>query len=209
WGPWHEVGHFHQQEPWKWSKVREVTVNIYSLAVQKALGNQLEMDEHYKNSFEYLEKPKAERFIDDINPLTMFWQLNVVYGEHFYPRLHQAYRLLPQSEMPHSDEEKKQLFIYMTSKVAGQNLIPFFEEWGLTPNDDIREKIEKSKLPKLEKEIWKATDSNDIREKQVELYKVPYGEPANEVQNLLVGTDSDENEASKLVRNLGENVKVT
>lgn len=111
WGPWHEVGHLHQQEPWKWSKVREVTVNIYSLAVQKALGNQLEMDEHYKNSFEYLEKPKAERFIDDINPLTMFWQLNVVYGEHFYPRLHQAYRLLPQSEMPHSDEEKKQLFI--------------------------------------------------------------------------------------------------
>ncbi|WP_141549580.1 putative mucin/carbohydrate-binding domain-containing protein [Bacillus cereus] len=209
WGPWHEVGHLHQQEPWKWSKVREVTVNIYSLAVQKALGNQLEMDEHYKNSFEYLEKPKAERFIDDINPLTMFWQLNVVYGEHFYPRLHQAYRLLPQSEMPHSDEEKKQLFIYMTSQVVGQNLIPFFEEWGLTPNDDIREKIEKSKLPKLEKEIWKATDSNDIREKQVEPYKVPYGEPANEVQNLLVGTDSDENEASKLVRNLGENVKVT
>ncbi|WP_263703698.1 putative mucin/carbohydrate-binding domain-containing protein [Bacillus thuringiensis] len=209
WGPWHEVGHLHQQEPWKWSKVREVTVNIYSLAVQKALGNQLEMDEHYKNSFEYLEKPKAERFIDDINPLTMFWQLNVVYGEHFYPRLHQAYRLLHQSEMPHSDEEKKQLFIYMTSQVAGQNLIPFFEEWGLTPNDDIREKIEKLKLPKLEKEIWKATDSNDIREKQVELYKVPYGEPTNEVQNLLVGTDSDENEASKLVQNLGENVKVT
>ncbi|MEH0979690.1 putative mucin/carbohydrate-binding domain-containing protein [Bacillus mobilis] len=209
WGPWHEVGHLHQQEPWKWSKVREVTVNIYSLAVQQALGNQLEMDEHYKNSFEYLEKPKAERFIDDINPLTMFWQLNVVYGEHFYPRLHQAYRLLPQSEMPHSDEEKKQLFIYMTSQVAGQNLIPFFEEWGLTPNDDIREKIEKLKLPKLEKEIWKATDSNDIREKQVEPYKVPYGEPANEVKNLVVGTEFDENEASKLVQNLGENVKVT
>ncbi|QEL87603.1 putative mucin/carbohydrate-binding domain-containing protein [Bacillus mycoides] len=209
WGPWHEVGHLHQQEPWKWSKVREVTVNIYSLAVQKALGNQLEMDEHYKESFEYLERPKAERVIDEINPLTMFWQLNVVYGEHFYPRLHQAYRLLPQSEMPNSDEEKKQLFIYMTSKVAGQNLIPFFEEWGLTPNDDTGEKIEKLNLPKLEKEIWKATDSNDIREKQVEPYKVPYGEPANEVQNLLVGMDSDENEASKLVQNLGENVKVT
>ncbi|QWG58543.1 wall-associated protein [Bacillus mycoides] len=209
WGPWHEVGHLHQQEPWKWSKVREVTVNIYSLAVQEALGNQLEMDEHYKESFEYLERPKAERVIDEINPLTMFWQLNVVYGEHFYPRLHQAYRLLPQSEMPNSDEEKKQLFIYMTSKVAGQNLIPFFEEWGLTPNDDTREKIEKLNLPKLEKEIWKATDSNDIRERQVEPYKVPYGEPANEVQNLLVGTDSDENEASKLVQNLGENVKVT
>ncbi|MEZ2651074.1 putative mucin/carbohydrate-binding domain-containing protein [Bacillus wiedmannii] len=209
WGPWHEVGHLHQQEPWKWSKVREVTVNIYSLAVQKALGNRLEMDGHYKDSFEYLEKPKAERFIDDINPLTMFWQLNVVYGEHFYPRLHQAYRLLPQSEIPASDGEKKQMFVYMTSKVAGQNLIPFFEEWGLTPNDDIREKIEKLNLPKLEKEIWKATDSNDIREKQVEAYEVPYGEPSNEMRNLLVGIDFDENEASKLVQKLGENVKVT
>ncbi|EEK70811.1 hypothetical protein bcere0007_47240 [Bacillus mycoides] len=209
WGPWHEVGHLHQQEPWKWSKVREVSVNIYSLVVQKALGNKLDMEDHYKKSFEYLERPIEERVIDKFDPLTMFWQLNIVYGEYFYPKLHQAYRLLPQSEMPNSDEEKKQLFIYMTSKVAGQNLIPFFEEWGLTPNDDTREKIEKLNLPKLEKEIWKATDSNDIRERQVEPYKVPYGEPANEVQNLLVGTDSDENEASKLVQNLGENVKVT
>ncbi|MCU5379250.1 M60 family metallopeptidase [Bacillus cereus] len=209
WGPWHEVGHLHQQKAWDWDAVGEVTVNIYSLAVQKALGNKLDMKEHYEKSFEYLERPIAERVIDEIDPLTMFWQLNVVYGEQFYPRLHQAYRVLPESEMPNSDEEKKQMFIYMTSKVAGQNLIPFFEEWGLTPNDGTREKLEKLSLPKLEKEIWKATDSNDIREKQVEAYEVPYGEPSSEVQNLLVGTDFDENLASKLVQNLGENVKVT
>ncbi|KAA0747619.1 peptidase M60 [Bacillus sp. AY3-1] len=209
WGPWHEVGHLHQQRPWDWDAVGEVTVNIYSLAVQKALGNKLDMEEHYEKSFEYLKRPIAERVIDEINPLTMFWQLNVVYGEHFYPRLHQAYRLLPQSEMPTSDEEKKQMFVYMTSKVAGQNLVPFFKEWGLTPSDETREKIEKLNLPKLEKEIWKATDSNDIREKQVEPYKVPYGEPANEVQNLVVGTNFDEEKAGKLVQNLDENVKVT
>ncbi|OQR54196.1 putative mucin/carbohydrate-binding domain-containing protein [Bacillus sp. CDB3] len=209
WGPWHEVGHLHQQEPWKWSKVREVTVNIYSLVVQKALGNELEMDEHYKKSFEYLERPIEERIIDEFDPLTMFWQLHVVYGEHFYPRLHQAYRMLPKEEVPTSDEEKKQMFVYMTSKVAGQNLIPFFEEWGLTPNDETRAKIEKLNLPKLEKEIWKATDSNDIREKQVAPYEIPYGEASNVVQDLVVGTDFDENLASKLVQNLGENVKVT
>lgn len=209
WGPWHEVGHLHQQSPWDWDAVGEVTANIYSLVVQKALGNELEMDEHYKKSFEYLQKPKPERIIDEINPLTMFWQLNVVYGEHFYPRLHQAYRLLPQIEMPASDEEKKQLFIYMTSKVAEQNLIPFFEEWGLNPDSETREKIERLQLPKLEKEIWKATDSNDIREKQVAFYDIPYGEPVNKVRDLLVGTESDEKIASELVQNLGENVKVT
>ncbi|MEE6184560.1 putative mucin/carbohydrate-binding domain-containing protein [Bacillus pretiosus] len=209
WGPWHEVGHLHQQRPWDWDAVGEVTVNIYSLAVQKALGNKLDMEEHYEKSFEYLERPIAERVIDEIDPLTMFWQLNIVYGEDFYPTLHQAYRLLSEEELPTSDEEKKQMFVYMTSKVAGQNLVPFFKEWGLTPSDETREKIEKLNLPKLEKEIWKATDSNDIREKQVEPYKVPYGEPANEVQNLVVGTNFDEEKAGKLVQNLGENVKVT
>ncbi|MGG1147956.1 putative mucin/carbohydrate-binding domain-containing protein [Bacillus wiedmannii] len=209
WGPWHEVGHLHQQRPWDWDAVGEVTVNIYSLAVQKALGNKLDMEDHYKKSFEYLERPIEERIIDKFDPLTMFWQLNVVYGEHFYPTLHQAYRLLSEEEMPTSDEEKKQMFIYMTSKVAGQNLVPFFEEWGLTPNDETREKIEKLNLPKLEKEIWKATDSNDIREKQVTPYEVPYGEAFNVEQELVVGTDFDENLASQLVQNLGENVKVT
>ncbi|HDR7867484.1 TPA: wall-associated protein [Bacillus wiedmannii] len=209
WGPWHEVGHLHQQRPWDWDAVGEVTVNIYSLAVQKALGNKLDMEDHYKKSFEYLERPIEERIIDKFDPLTMFWQLNVVYGEHFYPTLHQAYRLLSEEEMPTSDEEKKQMFIYMTSKVAGQNLVPFFEEWGLTPNDETREKIEKLNLPKLEKEIWKATDSNDIREKQVTPYEVPYGEAFNVEQDLVVGTNFDENLASKLVQNLGENVKVT
>ena len=47
---WHEVGHLHQQAPWFWSGVGEVTVNIYSLSVQRMLGNKssLEEDGHYK-----------------------------------------------------------------------------------------------------------------------------------------------------------------
>ena len=56
----------------------------------------------------------------------------------------------------------------MTSKLAGQNLTPFFEKWGLTPKDDTRDKIEKLNLPKLEKEIWLSTDSNPIRENKLD-----------------------------------------
>lgn len=33
------VGHLHQQAPWFWSGIGEVTVNIYSLSVQRMLGN--------------------------------------------------------------------------------------------------------------------------------------------------------------------------
>ena len=74
------------------------------------------------------------------------------------------YRLLPESEMPASDEDKKQMFIYMASKAAKQNLVPFLRNGDYNSNDEVRGKIENLNLPKLEKEIWKATDSNIIRE---------------------------------------------
>ncbi|OXB99055.1 MULTISPECIES: putative mucin/carbohydrate-binding domain-containing protein [Bacillus] len=212
WGPWHEVGHLHQQAPWFWSGVGEVTVNIYSLSVQRMLGNKssLEEDGHYKKAFAYLDNPDAQKNMEEFEKLVMFWQLDLAYGEHFYLNLHQMYRLLPESEMPASDEDKKQMFIYMASKAAKQNLVPFFEKWGLGPNDEVRGKIENLNLPKLEKEIWKATDSNIIREKQVKPYGgLPYGEASNVVQDLIVGANFNENLANSLVQNLGENVKVT
>ncbi|EJQ88414.1 hypothetical protein IGW_05093 [Bacillus cereus ISP3191] len=212
WGPWHEVGHLHQQAPWEWEDLGEVTVNIYSLAVQTKFGHQtrLEEEERYKAAFAYLGQKDAQENMDEFDKLVMFWQLHLAYGDQFYPKLHQMYRMLQNTEMPKSDEEKKQLFIYMTSKLAGQNLTPFFEKWGLTPKDDTRDKIEKLNLPKLEKEIWLSTDSNPIREKQTGLYEVPYGEPNDtKIQNVEIGTTYDEKKAKELVQNLGKGVKTT
>ncbi|MCQ6529959.1 putative mucin/carbohydrate-binding domain-containing protein [Bacillus mycoides] len=212
WGPWHEVGHQHQQDTWLWEGLGEVTVNIYSLAVQTAFGHKtrLEQENRYEAAFAYLGKPNAQEKMNEFEKLVMFWQLHLAYGDQFYPKLHQMYRVLHDTEMPKSDEEKKQMFIYMTSKVAGQNLIPFFDKWGIIPNDDTREKIEKLNLPKLEKEVWLSTDSNPIREKQTELYEIPYGEPNNEkIQNVVIGTTYDEKKAKELVQNLGEGVKTT
>ena len=212
WGPWHEVGHQHQQNTWLWDGLGEVTVNIYSLAVQTTFGHKtrLEQEGRYEAAFAYLGKPDAQEKMDVFEKLVMFWQLHLAYGEQFYPNLHQMYRLLHDTELPKSDEEKKQMFIYMTSKVVGQNLIPFFDKWGLFANDATREKIEKLNLPKLEKEIWLSTDSNPIREKQIELYEAPYGEPNNEkIQNVVIGTTHDEKKAKELVQNLGEGVKTT
>ncbi|KKZ91612.1 hypothetical protein B4147_5424 [Bacillus wiedmannii] len=212
WGPWHEVGHQHQQDTWLWDGLGEVTVNIYSLAVQTTFGHKtrLEQEGRYEAAFAYLGKPDAQEKMNVFEKLVMFWQLHLAYGDQFYPNSHQMYRLLHDTELPKSDEEKKQMFIYMTSKVAGQNLIPFFDKWGLFANDATREKIKKLNLPKLEKEIWLSTDSNPIREKHTELYEVPYGEPNNEkIQNVVIGTTYDEKKAKELVQNLGEGVKTT
>ncbi len=218
WGPWHEVGHLHQQQPWEWKGMEEVIVNIYSLAVQTSFGNpsRMEVDGRYEEAFEYLNKPNGQKDFDSSDPIVMFWQLHLIYGDQFYPKLHQMYRVLSDKDYPMldndngiSDREKKQMFIYIASKIAGQNLISYFDKWGLYADPDTVEKVSKLQLPEPKNEIWLSRDSAPIRETQVKPYKVPYGEPVSTVPDILIGTEFDEKKASELVKNLGENVKVT
>ncbi|MDD8003554.1 putative mucin/carbohydrate-binding domain-containing protein [Bacillus cereus] len=218
WGPWHEVGHIYQLMPWIWDDTWETTVNIYALAVQTAFGNEsrMEIDGRYEKAFEYINQPADKKNFDKSDPLIMFWQLHLVYGDQFYPKLHQMYRVLSDTEYPMldadeviGDREKKQMFIYMVSKASGQNLISYFAKWGLHAEPDTVEKVNKLQLPEPKNEIWLSRDSNPIREKQVEAYKVPYGEAVNTVPDILIGTEFDEKKASELVKNLGANVKTT
>ncbi|WP_410491373.1 putative mucin/carbohydrate-binding domain-containing protein [Bacillus thuringiensis] len=223
WGPWHEVGHLHQQAPWQWTGMGETTVNIYSLAVQTALGNKsrMEIDGRYEKAFAYLNQLDEEKNFDKSDPIIMFWQLHLVYGDQFYPKLHQMYRIMSDADYPPldtdqvitTDREKKQQFIYVASKVAGQNLIPYFKKWGLHAESYTVEKVDKLQLPEPKNEIWLSRDNAPIREKQVKPYKVPYGEAVNTVPDVVIGTGSgeelDEKKASELVQNLGENVKVS
>ncbi|QGR09536.1 hypothetical protein CTZ24_24015 (plasmid) [Pantoea phytobeneficialis] len=39
WGPWHELGHMHQQQAWRWSSITEVQVNIFFSCRRKGDGN--------------------------------------------------------------------------------------------------------------------------------------------------------------------------
>ncbi|MED2015246.1 putative mucin/carbohydrate-binding domain-containing protein [Bacillus wiedmannii] len=217
WGPWHEVGHIHQMLPWMWEGTEETTVNIYSLAVQLAFGNEsrMEKDGRYEKAFEYMNQPDDEKDFDTSDPLIMFWQLHLIYGDKFYPNLHQMYRVMSDTEFPMldtdkvlSNREQQQIFIYMASKASGQNLISYFAKWGLHAEADTVEKVNKLQLPEPKNEIWLSRDSNPIREKQVEAYKIPYGEAVNTVPDILIGTEFDEKKASELVQNLGRNVKV-
>lgn len=131
WGPWHEARHMKQQSPWNFKNMTEVQVNLYSLAVEKAFtSNQpirLKQEGAYTKAFQYLDQPSKN--YDEISNLfvkvVMLWQLQLAYGEDFYPKLHQLYRDMPSNEIPQTDENKKQLFMIIASKVAKQNLIPF------------------------------------------------------------------------------------
>ncbi|PHD32408.1 S-layer protein, partial [Bacillus toyonensis] len=167
WGPWHEAGHLRQQSPWKFYNMTEVQNNIYSLTVEKAFNqpSNLEKSGIYPKAFQYLEQTNKnyDEISDVFVKLVMLWQLQLAYGEDFYPNLQQLYRDMPSNELPQTDENKKQLFMISASKVAKQNLIPFFEKWGLRPNNDTIQKVAALGYPILTAEIWKGTDSNPIK----------------------------------------------
>ncbi|NIL33908.1 putative mucin/carbohydrate-binding domain-containing protein, partial [Bacillus thuringiensis] len=164
WGPWHEAGHLRQQVPWKFYNMTEVQNNVYSLSVEKAFNqpSNLEKSGTYTKAFQYLEQTNKnyDEISDAFVKLVMLWQLQLAYGEDFYPKLHQLYRDMPSGELPQTDENKKQLFMISASKVAKQNLIPFFEKWGLRPNNDTIQKVTALGYPILTAEIWRGTDSN-------------------------------------------------
>ncbi len=138
WGAWHELGHMHQQDAWTWTALDEVTVNIYSLAVERALGispNRLERDKVYDDVEKYLGLSDDERdFNDDEQAsvwvrLAMFEELRQKFGDEFFIKLHKETR----KEKPqlNSDEEKIIYFKNKANKISGQNLDLFFKKWGL------------------------------------------------------------------------------
>ncbi len=172
WGQMHEAGHTREINPLAWTDLHgmvDVTTNIYSLAAQTQLfpnqPTRLEKEGYYDKALAYLKQTDKEyKNIDDLFvKLVMLWQLNLAYGEDFYPNLHKLYRELPEEQLPKTDEEKRQAFIYNTSKVAKQNLLPFFDQWGLKASQETRQKVETLNNPTLIAPIWEATDAKHVK----------------------------------------------
>ncbi|WP_434524910.1 M60 family metallopeptidase [Photorhabdus asymbiotica] len=163
WGIWHESGHQRQQSPYTWSGgtgMTEVTVNLYSLAVQEGFHDRASfIDKYYPKIKEYLVTEEKNFDAQDINiKLGMLWQLRLTFGNGFYPQLHQAYRLM--DSLPVSNDDKKQQLIISSSQLTNINLAAFFDKWGITPNEKTLEILKT--LPPLEKNIWENDDKNSI-----------------------------------------------
>jgi Peptidase M60, enhancin and enhancin-like/N-terminal domain of M60-like peptidases len=137
WGPWHELGHMHQQGSWTWSELGEVTVNIYSIAVEKAFGvspTRLTSQGEWTNAANYLSKPLSDK---DFNAssvsvwvrLCMFQQLKLAYGDAFYHQLHRLARR--DANRPNTTDTRMRWFMVNASRAAGRNLSAFFKAWGL------------------------------------------------------------------------------
>lgn len=154
WGLWHEIGHTYQTPQYNWSGLGEVTVNISSLYVQqKLVGGESRVDQPalITKMKQLFATPIANKDYNSQSDLfvkvAMFWQLQMAFGDNFYPTLAQLYR---------TDyvgvADKQQAFVQITSKLVNRNLLPFFEKWGVKVSDETKTIV--SKLPPLKTNIW-------------------------------------------------------
>lgn len=153
WGPWHELGH--QYEVLAFQTKGEVLENLTALYVQRELGltSRLLTDNYWESTRDYLKQSgnNYDAESDLWVSVAMFWQLDLTFGKDFYQRLTDNIRMIPMSELPDNNEEKKSLFINLASKVSGFNLSPFFEQWGYRSSVHATSNI---KLKKLNDAIW-------------------------------------------------------
>ncbi|MFF0345454.1 M60 family metallopeptidase [Kribbella sp. NPDC004875] len=146
WGVYHELGHQHQQITYKPSSLTEVTVNIYSLAVnavfatkygqqprlhapdaktgltpwQSAPGKLRSPGVTYGTSFDAYEK------------LVMFEQLRLAFGDSFWPNLHKLVRVERPYASDYTDEVLRlRNLVVLCSRTAGHDLSDFFRAWGV------------------------------------------------------------------------------
>ncbi|GHD68918.1 hypothetical protein GCM10007350_34850 [Jeongeupia chitinilytica] len=164
WGPWHELGHQYQMSTMTWADQTEVTVNLSSAYVQRALGqpSRYETQGTWTKTFAYLAQPgrdfaaQSDLFVR----ATMFWQLDLAFGRDFYAKLGTNYRNMPAAQRPATDAARKQTFVIETSRVASYDLSGFFERWGIPVDAATKSTLSAMGLQPLSAPIWDNRDSN-------------------------------------------------
>ncbi|MFI6728341.1 M60 family metallopeptidase [Streptomyces atratus] len=145
WGLYHELGHLHQQFAYKPGGLTEVTVNIYSLAAQRTLkqpSNLLTVDA--TTGLTYFQSAQRkfgtaglsyEKSFGAYEKLVPLRQLELAFGDDFWPRLHRLVREEnPQSQYTENDKRYRALATY-SSRIAGYDLTDFFVNTWAFPID--------------------------------------------------------------------------
>lgn len=163
WGIWHEVGHTQQQQSWTWNSIIEVNTNIFALYVQENFGLPSKLNDRQQangpTTFEkakvYIADPQKNYMVrnpTDYNELftklVMFHQLKSVYGWETFKKLHQYFRRQPfANNAKLTDADKANKFVYAMCIITKNNLVPFFQKWGLNVDVATGGKIRELKLP--------------------------------------------------------------
>lgn len=150
WGPYHEMGHNHQDDAWTFDGTGEVTCNIFTLYVlenvcgvadaskQKVLG-----EDAAKARATYLSNgAKFETWQSDpFLALQMYAQVRLAFGWDVYRKVFAEYRTLRPGERPKNDDERRDQWMIRLSRATGWDLGAFFQAWGVPTSKSARDSI--------------------------------------------------------------------
>jgi hypothetical protein len=151
WGIFHELGHNHQSGHWTFDGAGEVTCNIFSVYVFDALcgvkpaKGRVGFDEIAKNYAKHVANGKSFDFWkkEPFLALSMYVQLQDAFGWDAFKKVFAEYRAAPKDDLPKNDDEKRDQWMVRFSKVAGKNLGPFFQAWGVPVSQSALDEIKK------------------------------------------------------------------
>ncbi|WP_432890855.1 M60 family metallopeptidase [Kribbella sp. CA-245084] len=146
WGIYHELGHQHQQITYKPNSLTEVTVNIYSLAVNAVFATKYGQQPRlhapdaktgltpWQSAPGKLRSPGVSygTTFDPYEKLVMFEQLRLAFGNDFWPNLHKLVRVERPYASDYTDEVLRlRNLVVLCSRTAGHDLSDFFRAWGV------------------------------------------------------------------------------
>ena len=150
WGFFHEMGHNHQQPDWTFDGTGEVTNNVFVLYIMDTVCG---ITSHQHPAIEpAARQARLQKYIDGgakfdqwksdpFLALTMYMQLQQGFGWKVYKEAFAEYRLLPDDERPKTDAEKRDQWMQRFSRIAGRNLGPFFQAWGVPTSPEARASV--------------------------------------------------------------------
>ncbi len=160
WGISHEIGH--QINLSKLVRA-EVTNNVYALLAQTADDkslSRLEVSEIYPKIYEKVTSGTQGKPTNVFTALGMYWQLHLAYdNENTFEDTNSIFakinRDVRSNRLSGTSDE---LLVMYASDAAGENLIPYFENWGVVVSDKAREYVESKYKDTPSKKIWYLND---------------------------------------------------
>ncbi|GIL56041.1 hypothetical protein Vafri_11499 [Volvox africanus] len=135
WGPYHELGHNHQWMDMQFSGTTESFNNLWTIYALEKTGTLQNCENWDSVSPEGRASLRAGYFANGANwksdwnvwvALDTYLQLKDAFGWQFYRNMYAAYQRM---QLPFVDDNV-QTWIQTSSKVAGFNLVPFYQKWG-------------------------------------------------------------------------------
>lgn len=167
---WHELGHTYQPDWMNWSGMGESSVEVVATAIQEDVngGRPVNRLDTFAAEYEaWFRTPVEQRDFataPESAQRLMFDQLRRAYGEEFYARMAEDFRvdrLFGEPVPPASDTAaRQQEFALVASEVAGQDLTDFFHQWGIDLTEATRAELGRRPAPSsaLHENRWRPTD---------------------------------------------------